>query len=183
MVIRKHITVLSYSLLLLAQILFAVTVIARPAQAQTPVGYWKFDDGSGTRAVDSSGYGNTAALVNGVGWVTGEAGNAVSANAGQRQYVSIPAIDLSDTQAVTVAFWTNRNYTTDGGSVVLEASKITRIQPPALLFCLTTKPATEFAPPCAATKARPQIVIRSLLPGSGIILPWFTTRARPAATR
>ncbi len=123
MVIRKHITVLSYSLLLLAQILFAVTVIARPAQAQTPVGYWKFDDGSGTRAVDSSGYGHTAALVNGAGWVTGEAGNAVSANAGHRQYVSIPAIDLSDTQAVTVAFWTNRNYTTDGGSVVLESSQ------------------------------------------------------------
>ena len=63
MVIRKHITVLSYSLLLLAQILFAVTVIARPAQAQTPVGYWKFDDGSGTQAIDSSGFGHTAILV------------------------------------------------------------------------------------------------------------------------
>ena len=122
MVIRKHITVLSYSLFVLAQVLFAIAVIARPAQAQTPVGYWKFDEGSGTRAVDSSGYGNAAALVNGVGWVKGKAGNAVSASAGQRQYVSIPAIDLSDTQAVTVAFWTNRNYTTDGGSVLLEDS-------------------------------------------------------------
>ena len=36
MVIRKHITVLSYSLLLLAQILFAVTVVSRPAQARDP---------------------------------------------------------------------------------------------------------------------------------------------------
>ncbi len=123
MVTRKHITVLSNSvIILLAQVLLAVTVIAKPAQAQTPVGYWKFDEGSGTRAVDSSGDGHTATLVNGVGWVTGKVGNAVSANAGHRQYVSIPAIDLSDTQAVTVAFWVNRNYTTDGGSVLLEAS-------------------------------------------------------------
>ena len=38
MVIRKHITVLSYSLFVLAQVLFAITVIARPAQAQRPSG-------------------------------------------------------------------------------------------------------------------------------------------------
>ena len=82
MVIRKHITVLSYSLFVLAQVLFAIAVIARPAQARRSVGYWKFDEGSGTRAVDSSGYGNAAALVNGVGWVKGKAGNAVSATAG-----------------------------------------------------------------------------------------------------
>src|SRR5271166_1245865 len=95
---RKCITHLAYSLFLLAQVL-VIAVIARPAQAQTPVGYWKFDDGSGAQAVDSSGSGHTAALVNGISWVTGRTGDAVSANAAARQYVSIPAIDLSGTPA------------------------------------------------------------------------------------
>ena len=121
MVIKKHITRFSYSVSLLVQILLAIAAVARPATAQTPVGYWKFGEGSGTQAIDSSGYGHTAALVNGVRWVTRKVGNGVSANAGERQYVSIPAIDLSDTQAVTVAFWVNRNYTTEAGSVLLEA--------------------------------------------------------------
>ena len=54
------------------------------------VGWWKFDDGSGTTAVDSSGNSHTATLVNGISWVTGKIGDAVSAN-GVNQYVSIPA--------------------------------------------------------------------------------------------
>ena len=46
----------------------------------------------------------------------------MSANAGQQQYVSIPAIDLSDTNAVTVSFWANRTYTTSGGHALFEAT-------------------------------------------------------------
>src|SRR5271166_4553531 len=118
---RKCITHLAYSLFLLAQVL-VIAVIARPAQAQTPVGYWKFDDGSGAQAVDSSGSGHTAALVNGISWVTGRTGDAVSANAAARQYVSIPAIDLSGTQAVTVVLWVNRIYSTSGGHALFEAT-------------------------------------------------------------
>jgi hypothetical protein len=34
------------------------------------VSYWSFDDGSGAEAVDSSGNGNTATLVNGASWST-----------------------------------------------------------------------------------------------------------------
>ena len=121
MVIRKHITVLSYSLFVLAQVLFAIAVIAdqRKLKPQSAIGNLTMALGlerlirpaTAHRCPGQWGW-----------WVNGEAGNAVSANAGHRQYVSIPAIDLSDTQAVTVAFWTNRNYTTDGGSVLLEDS-------------------------------------------------------------
>lgn len=32
--------------------------------------YWKFDEGNGTTAADSSGNGNTGTLVNGVTWTT-----------------------------------------------------------------------------------------------------------------
>src|SRR5271166_4314903 len=118
---RKCITYLAYSLLLLAQVL-AVTVNARPAQAQAPVGYWKFDDGSGTEAVDSSASGHTAVLVKGISWVTGEIGGALSANAAKSQYVRIPAINLSGTKAVTVALWVNRTYSTAGGHALFEAT-------------------------------------------------------------
>src|SRR5271165_4487301 len=120
MVIKKCITYCSYSLILLAQVLLAVTVIARPAQAQTPVGHWEFDDGSGAQAVDSSGTGHTAVLVNGVGWATGTIGSAVSANAAKSQYIWIPPIDLNGTQAVTVALWANRTYSTSGGHALFE---------------------------------------------------------------
>ena len=124
MLVKKSINHLLYALVLSAQLVVAVAVIVTPAQAQSPVGYWTFNDrnGSGIEAADSSGYSHTAALVNGVSWVTGQAGGAVAADAASRQYVSIPAIDLSSTQAVTVALWVNRTYSTAGGHVLFEAS-------------------------------------------------------------
>src|SRR5271165_5629261 len=122
MVINTYITRVSSALLLLAQVLLAVTVMATPTQAQTPVGWWKFDDGLGIKATDSSGNGHTANLVNGVRWVTGKMGDAVSANAANRQYVSIPKINLSGTKAVTVALWANRTYLPAGEHTLFEAT-------------------------------------------------------------
>ncbi len=113
---------LSSVLVVLVHLMLAVAALATLAQAQTPVGYWTFDDGAGTKVADSSGNGHTASLVNGVSWVSGEIGGAVSANAAKQQYVSIPAIDLSDTQAVTVTLWANRTYTTAGGPALFEAT-------------------------------------------------------------
>ncbi len=85
------------------------------------VGWWKFDDGSGTTAVDSSGNGYNATLFNGVSWVTGRIGDAVSTN-GVNQYVSIPAVNISTTKAVTVTLWVNRTYSTAGGHTLFENS-------------------------------------------------------------
>jgi uncharacterized membrane protein len=93
-----------------------------PAVAQTPVGYWPFSDGTGSRAIDASGTGNTAALVNGMSWVPAQAGGGVSANAAWGQYVSIPAVNLSSTHAVTVVLWSKRTYSTSGGHVLFEAT-------------------------------------------------------------
>ncbi len=77
------------------------------------VGHWTFDAGSGTTAVDSSGSGYTATLFNGVTWVPGKIGNAISANT-TNQYASTATINLSTTSAVTVAAWVNRTYTSGG---------------------------------------------------------------------
>ena len=90
--------------------------------AQSPVGAWGFDDGSGIAAADASSNGHKATLSNGASWVTGKVGGAVSASAASKQYVSIPAIDLSSTKAVTVALWTKRSYSTSGGHTLFEAT-------------------------------------------------------------
>ena len=86
-------------------------------------GEWPFDAGSGTTAVDSTGNGHTATLFNGVTWVPGKIGNAISANT-TNQYASTAAINLSATSAVTVAAWVNRTYTSGGtnGNTLFEFS-------------------------------------------------------------
>ncbi|MDP3014810.1 MAG: LamG domain-containing protein [bacterium] len=42
------------------------------------VGYWKFNETSGTNAYDASGRGNNGTLTNGPTWTTGRAGNALN---------------------------------------------------------------------------------------------------------
>src|SRR5215469_9068347 len=111
----------------LAYLLFTFSVTAMTVEAQSPVGYWTFAEGTGTEAADSSGNGYTATLVNGVQWSSSPVGGAIAANAAKQQYVNIPdvsisPINLTNTQGVTVALWVNRTYTTKGGAVLLEAS-------------------------------------------------------------
>lgn len=54
------------------------------------VGYWKFDEGSGNSASDSSGNGNTGTLVNAPQWVSGISGSALSFD-GVASFVNIPS--------------------------------------------------------------------------------------------
>src|SRR6202021_1461199 len=70
---------------------------------------------------DSCGNSNTLGLVNGISWITGKIGGAISAN-GTNQYATEPGINLSATSAITVAFWANRTYSTTTESVMLESS-------------------------------------------------------------
>ena len=100
----------------------AIFLTAAPLAAQAPVAHWKFDEGSGTVAFDSSGNGQSALLSNDVSWVNGARGWAISSSNANRGYVSTSPIDLSGTEAVTVAFWAKRTYTTSGG-VLIEAGE------------------------------------------------------------
>ena len=120
MPLKTCITRIAFAPILLVPLLFAA--VANPVQAQAPAGHWTFDDGSGFGAADSSGNGRTATLVNGIRWVSGEIGGAVSANAAKQQYVRIPPIDLSRSRAVTVSLWANRTYSTAGGHSLFEAT-------------------------------------------------------------
>ncbi len=116
--ITHHRTYLCYVLLA-----FCLTLaLAIPAVAQSPSGWWKFDDGFGTRAVDFSGHAHSGVLYNHVSWVPGKSGDAVSANSANDQYVGIPAINFSTTRAVTVTYWTKRTYSTAGNHTLFEAT-------------------------------------------------------------
>ncbi len=116
--------VITYHSLWLVWLIFTlILVMVTPLLAQTPVGYWKFEEGSGATATDSSGNARTAHLSNGVAWIKGIDGGGISANAADEGSLSIPAIDLHSTSAVTIVFWAKRTYSTAGDDVLFEATR------------------------------------------------------------
>jgi RHS repeat-associated protein len=73
--------------------------------ADTLAGWWRFDDGSGTTAVDSSGNGTDGTLQNGPTWTTGPVGGALSFD-GVDDYVSLPtASALNITGPISMSAW------------------------------------------------------------------------------
>jgi len=69
------------------------------------VAYWKFDEGSGTTAVDSSGNGNDGTLEGGAEWVAGQLGGALHFNGSGARVV---AANISfDNRSFTIAMWVN----------------------------------------------------------------------------
>jgi predicted nucleotidyltransferase len=55
------------------------------------VGYWKFDENTGTTTADSSGNNNSGTLVNSPTWITGKYTKAIEYN-GTTQYVNFPSL-------------------------------------------------------------------------------------------
>lgn len=99
--------ILSITIMFLV-VLPAISVSTPQAKAESSslVGYWKFDEGSGTVATDSSGNGNTGTLMNGPQWVDGISGKALKFD-GTDDYLSAsdsPSLDVSGNQ-ITVMFW------------------------------------------------------------------------------
>jgi hypothetical protein len=72
------------------------------------LGWWNFDEGSGTVAADSSGRGNHGELMNGPVWVTGKIGGALQFD-GVDDYVQVPHHDslVPTNNEVTVSVWIN----------------------------------------------------------------------------
>lgn len=84
------------------------------------VGYWKFDEGSGNIAHDSSGNGNDGALISGPQWVTGVYGNALRFD-GLGSYVNIvdsPSLRVSGNQ-VSAELWFKPTVTLDNNTAPL----------------------------------------------------------------
>ena len=68
------------------------------------VGYWKFDDGSGTTAVDSSGSGNNGTLTGGPTWTTGRINGALSFNGSSTEVDTNKSV-LDTSQSYSVSAW------------------------------------------------------------------------------
>jgi len=81
----------------------AASVVAGPPGL---VGYWRFDEGQGTIASDSSGNGLDGTLRGNPTWVPGVVGGALQFN-GTTDYVEVPDNPLLDlTTQITIAAWT-----------------------------------------------------------------------------
>ncbi len=69
------------------------------------VSWWRFEEGSGTTAYDSSGNGLDGELVGGVTWTQGRFGGGIELD-GTSGYVSVPDFELT-TDTITFVAWVN----------------------------------------------------------------------------
>jgi len=77
------------------------------------IGWWKFDEGSGSTATDSSGNSNTGTEYNSPSYVSGKIGSYALSFNGTSQYVDVPnSSSLQITGNLTISFWIN-NITSD----------------------------------------------------------------------
>jgi uncharacterized delta-60 repeat protein len=90
------------------------------------VGWWKFDEGSGSTTVDSSGSDHTGTLINTVDWTNGIDNGAVSLD-GESEYVRVSyssqdtSLEYTGGDMTLIAWiWIDQNETT-GGYVVSKA--------------------------------------------------------------
>ena len=91
----------------IAVIIFSLFLLHNPARADITtglVGWWKFDEGSGTAAADSSGNNNTGTLTNGPTWTTGKIGGALSFD-GTNDYVGASVSDSNLATTLTLSQW------------------------------------------------------------------------------
>jgi hypothetical protein len=82
-------------------------------------GHWRFDEGSGVVALDSSGAGRDGALKNGPQWTAGKLGTALQFDGGD-DYVQLP--DVVPAGEFTITFWMKPSASTWSG-VLLDATR------------------------------------------------------------
>ncbi len=87
--------------------------LALISQGEGLVGWWTMDEGSGSTAADSSGYGNMGTLTNEPTWTTGKVGQAVQMD-GTNDYITLGApTSLNLTGPFTVMAWVKRDSLSD----------------------------------------------------------------------
>jgi hypothetical protein len=92
-------------------LLLACLTTTMPALADAnPVGWWKFDEGTGTTTADASGNSNTGTLTNSPTWTTGRVGPDALSFSGSTSYVSVndaTNLDSLYSAGMTVTAWIN----------------------------------------------------------------------------
>jgi len=83
------------------------------------VGYWKFDEGAGTIAYDSSGNGLDGTLKGNPKWVAGQLGGALDFD-GNDDFVEVPHSPiLSITDEITISAWTKMRANASGEMAIV----------------------------------------------------------------
>ena len=101
-----------------------------------PIAWWKLNEGVGTTVSDSSG-NNFSGVIQGATWVTDQTGNSLYFN-GNSSYVSLPSLDLTNADSLTVVAWIYSDVSKVGyifyngeGEVELGNGALTNGQAPA----------------------------------------------------
>ncbi|WP_306904374.1 LamG domain-containing protein [Arthrobacter pascens] len=98
--------------------------LAAPAPAAG--GFWRFDTGTGTAALDASGHNNPGTLQPGATWTTGKMGpSALSLTGSSNSFVDVPSTAIDTSASYTVQAWVkpgslsgNQTYASVDGNVV-----------------------------------------------------------------
>ena len=104
----KYILFSSLVVLLFLMVFFSHNSTSFADTATGLVGYWTFDEASGTIAADSSGNNNNGTLTNGPTWTTGKIGSAVNFDNINDTITFSTAPSLNLTGAITVSAWINK---------------------------------------------------------------------------
>jgi len=90
------------------------------------VGYWKFDEGSGTTAYDASGHGNNGTLTNGPAYTTAKVGNyALSFSSSSNNYVKMGNLfNFSSTGTFSGSAWIKLSFSSGLANVIIDDSWI-----------------------------------------------------------
>jgi hypothetical protein len=87
------------------------------------LGWWKLDEGSGTLALDGSGYGNHGTLMRNPQWVTGHDGDALDFG-GSSTYVDCGNDEMLNLGVFSVSFWCNIPATQTWNHMVSKGSHV-----------------------------------------------------------
>ncbi len=103
------------------------------------VGYWTFDEGSGTQSADQTGNGNTATLMNGATWGPGAVGSGSLQLDGVAAVASVPdSPTLRLPGNLSIALWVNHASLPTNGSYMYYLQKGQNDQDNYSLGCFNT---------------------------------------------
>lgn len=109
---KKNLLTTCFALLMLMPSLAHADILSNLA------GHWKFDEGTGSTALDSSGSGNNGSLVNSPTYVSGKIGPYALSFNGSTQYVQVNAAPASSFP-VTESAWVKLNSATVSAAEVI----------------------------------------------------------------
>src|SRR2546422_2307 len=101
----------------------AATLSPPPADISSGLGlYYRFDEGSGSLASDSSGNGNAGSLLGGTAWAAGKLGQALSFDGVSGNVTAATSTGLNQAATLTMAAWINPSDVTAYRTIVAKGA-------------------------------------------------------------